>query len=426
MSDSGDSAVSRNPFEQVTDLALGRWAPMRLPSTVRGGAVLAAAAVSLTACVSAAPSNSATTGPADKVVIGVVMARSGFMGPIDTPALNAMQIEADRLNAAGGIGGKQIDLQIIDTGTKLDRYSSASAELLGKGAKAMIVTCDYDVSSPAAQAAQAKNVVTVAPCVGDPVFGPAGGLPLGFSMGDGSPGEASIMAEFAHSKGWGKAVLLRDTTLKYTQNQCGIFGTRFTQLGGTVASTYDYKQGDSVAETVSKIRSGPAPDVVVNCGYNPGGGTVAKELRDGGINAPIVSGFGMDGDFWTAAVPGLKDYYVVTYAAKNGDDPDPAVNEAAQAYADRYGARPDVGGFVTGPATLQALKAAYDSAGSWDGAAVTAALEGFQAVPTLAGPTTFTKKLHITVDRPMRVLQVVNGKLAFVEQRTPAKVVFAP
>lgn len=234
------------------------------------------------------------------------------------------------------------------------------------------------------------------------------------------------MAEFAHSKGWGKAVLLRDTTLKYTQNQCGIFGTRFTQLGGTVASTYDYKQGDSVAETVSKIRSGPAPDVVVNCGYNPGGGTVAKELRDGGINAPIVSGFGMDGDFWTAAVPGLKDYYVVTYAAKNGDDPDPAVNEAAQAYADRYGARPDVGGFVTGPATLQALKAAYDSAGSWDGAAVTAALEGFQAVPTLAGPTTFTKKLHITVDRPMRVLQVVNGKLAFVEQRTPAKVVFAP
>lgn len=398
---------------------------MRLPTTFRCGAVFAAAAVSLTACVSSAPSDAASAGSDDTVVIGVVMARSGFMGPIDTPALDAMQIEADRINAAGGIGGKQIDLQVVDTGTKLDRYAPAAAELLGKGAQAMVVTCDYDVSSPAAQAAQTANVVTVAPCVGDPVFGPSGGLPLGFSMGAGSPGEASIMAELANSKGWASAVLLRDTTLKYTQNQCDIFAERFAQLGGTVTSTYDYKQGDSVAETVSKISAGPAPDVVVNCGYNPGGATVAKELRDGGVSAPIVSGFGMDGDFWTGAVPGLKDYYVVTYAAKNGDDPDPAVNEMAQAYADRYGARPDVGGFVTGPATLQALQAAYDSAGSWDGAAMTAAMESFRAVPTLAGPTTFSKEQHITVDRPMRVLQVVDGKLVFVEQRTPAEVVYA-
>ena len=229
----------------------------------------------------------------------------------------------------------------------------------------------------AAQAAQAANVVSIAPCVGDPIFGPAGGLDLGFSMGDGTPGEASIMAEFAASKGWKNAVLLTDTTLKYTQNQCGIFAKRFTELGGTVVDNYDYKQGDSIKETVSKIRAGNAPDVIANCGYNPGGATVAKELRDGGIDAPIVSGFGMDGDFWTSGVPGLKDYYVITYAAKNGDDPDPDVNEMATAYETEYGARPDVGGFVTGPTTLQALKLAYEKAGSWDGDKITAAMESF-------------------------------------------------
>lgn len=398
------------------------------------GFVVAALAttLSLTSCVSssgggsASGSSGSSSGSGGTVTIGVVMAKSGFMGPIDTPALNSLQLEVKKLNDAGGIGGKKIDLQLIDTETKLDRYASAAQELLGKGAKALIVTCDYDVSSPAALAAQAANVVAIAPCVGDPIFGPSGGLPLGFSMGDGTPGEASIMAEFANSKGWKNAVLLTDTTLKYTQNQCDIFKKRFTELGGTIASAYTYKQGDSIKETVSKIAGGPAPAVVVNCGYVPGGAAAAKELRDGGITAPILSGFGMDGDYWTNSVPNLKDYYVVTYASKNGDDPDPAVNQAAADYEKAYGQRPSVGGFVTGATTLEALKAAYDSAGSWDGKKITAAMEAFRGEKFLAGPTSFSSTLHISVDRPMRVLQVQNGKLVYVEQRSPQKVEFLP
>lgn len=395
---------------------------------------LAGAALLLTGCVSSA-SNTGTsatsaapgaTGSAatGAVTIGVVMAKSGFMGPIDTPPLQAMQLEVAKINANGGIGGQQINLKIVDTGTNLDRYASAATELVQGGAKALVVTCDYDVSSPAALVAEAANVLSVAPCIGDPIYGPAGGLKLGFSMGSGTPGEASVMAEFAFDKGWKTAVLLTDTTLKYTQNQCAIFAERYTELGGTVVSKHDYQQGGSIRETVSSIAAGAAPSVVVNCGYSPGGATAAKELRDGGVTAPIISGFGMDGDFWTGGIPGLADYYVVTYAAKNGDDPDPAVNEAAAAYEKAYGAAPSVGGFVTGPSTIQAIAAAYDKAKSWDGDKLAAALESFQGVKLLAGPTSFSSTLHISVDRPQRVLVVKDGKLAFVEERAPRKVVF--
>lgn len=400
----------------------------RKAATLTG--LVGAAALALTGCVSSAPNNStaATTdgasSAAGKVTIGVVMAGSGFMGPIDTPPLNAMKLEAETMNAAGGIDGQQIELKIIDTGTKLDRYASAATEVIDAGAKVLVVTCDYDVSSPAALVAESKNVLNIAPCIGDPIYGPAGGLKEGFSMGSGTPGEATIQAEFAYEKGWTTAVLLTDTTLKYTQNQCEIFEKRFTELGGRIISKHDYKQGDSVRETVSAVAAGEAPSVVANCGYSPGGATVAKELRDGGITAPIISGFGMDGDFWTGGIPGLSDYYVVTYAAKNGDDPDPAVNEAAAAYEKTYGERPSVGGFVTGPATLQAVKAAYEKAKSWDGDKLTAALETMGKIDTLAGPTQFSKDLHISVDRPMRVLVVKDGKLAFVEERTPEKVTF--
>jgi len=361
----------------------------------------------------------------DPLVLGIVQAGSGFMGPIDTPARNALLLEVEKVNAAGGVNGQPITVEFIDTETKFEKYAPAAEEVIGKGANVLIVTCDYDVSSPASLVAEGKNILNVAPCIGDPIYGPAGGLPNGFSIGAGTPGETTVMAEFAADKGWKTAVLLRDTSIKYTQNQCTIFEKRFTELGGKVTATYDYVQGDSVKETVSKIAAGKKPDVIVNCGYNPGGGQVAKEIRDGGVEVPIISGFGMDGDFWVPAIEGLKDYYVVTYASKNGDDPDPAVNEYAAEYAKVYGNPPDVGGFVTGPATLQLILEAYKQAGSWDGDKMTAAFQAMKDVPTLAGPSSFSPDLHINVERPMAVLVVKDGKLAWVEDRAPEKVTFA-
>lgn len=374
------------------------------------------------AAASTAVSAAAPTG--DPLVLGIVQAGSGFMGPIDTPARNALLMEVDAVNAAGGVNGQPITVEFIDTETKFEKYAPAAEEVIGKGANVLVVTCDYDVSSPAALVAEGKNILNVAPCIGDPIYGPAGGLKLGFSMGDGVPGEASVMAEFANSKGWKNAVLLKDTSIKYTQNQCAVFEKRFTELGGTVVKTYDYVQGDSVKETVSKISAAGAPDVIINCGYNPGGGTVAKEIRDGGLATPIVSGFGMDGDFWVGAIPNLSDYYVVTYNSKNGDDANAAVNEYAAAYEAKYGAKPDVGGFVTGPTTLQVILEAYKQAGSWDGDKLTAALETFKDVPTLAGPTSFSPDLHINVGRPMAILEVKDGQLKFIEAVAPEKVVF--
>ena len=373
---------------------------------------------------SAAASEAAPAATGDPLVLGIVQAGSGFMGPIDTPARNALLMEVDKVNAAGGVNGQPIKVNFIDTETKFESYAPDAQKVLDDGANVLIVTCDYDVSSPAALVAEAKNVLNIAPCIGDPIYGPKGGLKLGFSMGDGVPGEASVMAEFANSKGWKSAVLLKDTSIKYTQNQCAVFDKRFTELGGKVINTYEYKQGDSVKESVSKIASGTKPDVIINCGYNPGGGQVAKEIRDGGLATPIISGFGMDGDFWVGGIPNLTDYYVVTYNAKNGDDPSADVNAYAEAYKAKYGNLPDVGGFTTGPTTLQAILEAYKMAGSWDGDKMTAALESFKDVPTLSGPTSFSPDLHINVERPMAVLEVVDGKLKFIETVTPEKVVF--
>ncbi|WP_125100159.1 ABC transporter substrate-binding protein [Leucobacter chromiireducens] len=390
-------------------------------------AVLAAGTLALSGCVAAAPSASpdTDTGDAaggDSILIGAVMAETGFMSPFDIPALNAMKIAVDELNDAGGIDGTPVELSVIDTGSDFEKYAPAAQSLIDDGAKVLMVTCDYDTAVPASQIAEQNNVLNIAPCVGDTIYGPEGGLNIGFSLGNAVPGEASVMAEFAADQGWKNAVFLKDDSIKYTQNQCETAAERFTQLGGTEIATYTFKQGDSVKETVSKISGGTAPDVVFNCSYGEGGGKAAKELRDGGIDTPVVSGFGMDGTFWLDAIPGLTDYYVVTYPSVWGDDSDPKVNEASAKYEEVYGARPENGSMTTGNAAIEAVQLAYDEAGSWDGDKLAAAFTGFSDVPLLVGPTSFSADLHVNVERPQRVLTVTDGKLAHLETRAPEKV----
>ncbi|WZO34243.1 ABC transporter substrate-binding protein [Microbacterium sp. LWS13-1.2] len=343
------------------------------------------------------------------------------MSVADVPAINSMQMTIDDINEAGGIDGKQIELQVIDTGSKLEEYAPASQQLIDAGAKALLFTCDFDLSSPGALVAEQANVLSVSPCINEALFGPSGGLNLSFSLGNSTIGEGVVMAEFAESKGWKSAAFLTDTTLKYTQSQCEYARERFTELGGTDVGDYEYIQGESIPEIVSKISGGTAPDVIFNCGYLPGGAQVAKDLRDGGITAPVISGFGMDGTFWLDAIPGLSDYYTVGPVSLTGDDPDPAVNEFLDRYTAEYGA-PTMGTFVMGPSAIESIVNGYEIAGSWDGAELADALVTFDNEELLVGPTTFTPEYHIALERPQSVRVVEDGTLKFVERRAPEKI----
>lgn len=388
-------------------------------------ALAAASALMLSGCVSSATNNTPDAGgdeTSETIILGAAMAETGFMSVVDMPALNALRIAVDDLNESGGIDGAEVELRVIDTGSDLEKYAPATQQLIDAGAKAIILTCDFDISSPGALVAEQANVLNLSPCVGDTIYGPAGGLNIGFSLGNATVGEGAIMAEFSYDEGWRDAVFLTDTSLKYSQSQCQFARERFLELGGTSIAEFDYLQGDSIPEIVSKISGGAAPDVIFNCGYNPGGAQVAKDLRDGGVTAPIISGFGMDGTFWLDAIPGLSDYYIVTYGSTTGDDPEAAVNELAVRYEEAYGSGPTTSSFVTGPSTLDAIVHAHEIAGSWDGAELAEAFASFDDVDLLVGPTSFTPELHVSVERPQAVLVVSDGTLEFVERRAPQKV----
>src|ERR671910_1101724 len=77
------------------------------------GATLVVVASALAALAAATSNSSAATRPA--IVIGWAFDSKGNMAPFDGPALAAARIHVRRINAGGGVGGRQ--LRIITRGT---------------------------------------------------------------------------------------------------------------------------------------------------------------------------------------------------------------------------------------------------------------------------------------------------------------------
>ena len=358
----------------------------------------------------------------EPILIGSAMAQTGFMSPFDVPALDTARIAIDATNAAGGVLGCQLELIEVDGESDPDKGAQIATDLIDQGAQLMLVTCDYDINAKASQVAQDAGVLVIAPCVGDTIMGPDAGLTLGFSLGSAVPGEAAIMAEWAFEEFGPKASLFKDMSIKYTQNQCKVFEERWTQLGGEIVSAPEFsqtQQGSLAAPVTAQVKEikDSNPDVVALCSYPGGGAEAAAALRAGGVETPVVSGFGMDGAFWLGAVPDLSNFYFVTYASVFGDDPNPKVTELLSAYKGLTGNDAATSGLVTGASSIEAFALAAEQAGSTNGADLAAALEAFDNVDLTAGPTSFSPELHVNVTRPMAVMQVQDGSHSFIEYR---------
>lgn len=363
---------------------------------------------------------------AEPILIGAAMAQTGFMAPFDAPALVTAQIAVDKINAAGGISGCQVVLEAVDTETNPDKGQQIATDLVAKGAKMLLVTCDYDINAKSSQVANDAGVLVVAPCVGSTAMGPDNGLDLGYSMGSAVPGEAAIMAEYAYENLGQTVTLFKDMSIAYTTSQCDAFETRFKELGGTVKSTQQFSQTQAgaldkpVTAQVANAKK-DAAEVIALCSYPGGGAQALAAIRNAGVNTPVISGFGLDGAFWLGAVPNLSNFYTVTYASVFGDDPNPKVVELLAAFKEKTGQDAATGGLITGASTIEAFKLAVERAGSVDGAALAAEFNKFDNEDLTAGPTSFSEDLHVNVTRPMAVITVEGGKHKFIEYRAAQK-----
>jgi branched-chain amino acid transport system substrate-binding protein len=406
---------------------------------LRAGAAIAAGiagVLALSACGSddnSATSTSAsttsggasTTASKDPIVIGAAVDDTQFMKPVDQPPLAAAKLEAEKINAAGGVDGRKIEFKVINTQIDPEKTKSAATELIDDDkADVLWVTCDVDLSTPSIQVGLEKKVLTVAPCIGTDQMGPkrfgdAG--KLAFSFGNVAQDEGVAMADTAIKNGWKTANVIADKALVYTQNVCQAFQVSFEKQGGKVLDNQTFTQGDNTINgVVSKVDKSPA-DVNVLCT------TTGKDLpafmtgiRGLGNKTPVLSPWSIDGTYWLPKSPSVSDnIHYVTYASIFGDDPDPKVQKLVDELK-QAGAAPSSGGFITGTEAIDSIvEAIKENGGSTDGDKLAASLEKMNGYQTSLGKISFSPDFHSVFGREYRVIGINKGKAKLEGTVTP-------
>ena len=371
-----------------------------------------AGAPATTAAGSATSAATSTEGP---IVIGAAIDLTGNMAPFDAPALASAQIAVKKINDAGGVLGRQLELKFIDDKLDPAATKAAAVDLITKDkADVLLTTCDVDFATPAIQEGINAGLLTVAPCIGTDQMGPSrfgDAGKLAFSMGNLAQDEGAVLAEYAIEKGYKTAIVVPDSLLVYFQNVCSAFTKRFEEKGGKVISNEGFTSFDQSVNNVPTIVTGAgAADVIALCTFPPDITTAVKGIRDAGVATPIFSPWSGDGTFWIP--PDLTDFTFSTFASVFGDDPNPDVNALIKSMTDA-GNPPATGGFVTGAATIEAIAAAIEKAGSTDGAALAAEFEKFSGLETTSGKITFSPTVHTVFGREYRIMTFANGKPTF-------------
>jgi branched-chain amino acid transport system substrate-binding protein len=366
----------------------------------------------------------AATGP---IVIGWAFDGNGNMAPFDGPAMAAANIRVDQINEEGGVEGRELVIEGCDTqNNDPARAKACAAELLGKDAEVMFVTCDVDFATPVVQEAIAAGILAVAPCIGTDQMGPkrfGEQGRLAFSYGNVAQDEGSAMAEFAYEEGWRTAALATNTLLVYFKDVVSAFRIRFEELGGEIVAQETYATGaNNVNAAVSRLNAVDADVIVTSTAFAELPGLVSG-LRSLDNETPILNSWAGDGTYWATENPPVTNYYTVTYASVFGDDPSEEVQDLIQAMTDA-GAQPGTGGFITGAAAIDGVAEAIRRAGgSTDGEALADEMEQFDDVETISGNVNFSEDLHSVFGREYRVVKIDNNEASYVGPVTAEVVV---
>jgi branched-chain amino acid transport system substrate-binding protein len=361
----------------------------------------------------------------DRVVVGFATGQSGFMQAYDEPATQAAQVRIDEINEAGGLLGQQIETVFADT--KSDRAEGAKAglEVIEAGADLVVVSCDYDFGAPAALMAEQNGIVSFFLCAESVRAGIQGVGPHSFSASVLAAVQGATMAEWAHEAlDARRFYVLEDTWTEYNKGICDGFDWRAPQIEGIEIVGRDTFVNDdaSIAAQITRINQLPEPpDAIMLCSMMPGVVSAVRQIRNAGIDTPILNGSGVDGSYWMDAVPNLSEFYIPVQGSVYGDDPDPAVEEFNRKFEEKFGTRPSSQYAYPGYVMIDVWAKAVERAGSTDAAAVVAELEKMQAEPTLFGPRTFTSELHHQNQARYHIVKVENGEPGVVDSWTIAE-----
>ena len=353
------------------------------------------------------------------IKIGVVQNLTGAWASIDTPSWNGIQLAIDEINKSGGVLGRELNAICIDTKADESEVAAAVIRLIEREKVSVIMGyCDTHWVLIAAPITTENNISFITPGATHPRIPERTGAWL-TCFGDNAQGAA--IAEYAVKKeGLKKVANWIDTTCDFSMGVGKYFEVAFKHFGGEVVGEYFFETNQvDYSSMVARLKSQQDKGEVdcVHVGAIPGNvGLIVKQLREGGVNIPILGADGFDTQL-LVEVGGKYAEGVLFATHVSLSSSDPLVRAFVNNYKEKWGVEPENAFAALGYDSIKLLVQAINIAGSAEPFKIEAGLGMVRDLPGVTGNITYTKGSKVP-QKEVSILVVKNGKFETKESFT--------
>lgn len=304
--------------------------------------ILLSLAVSLTLILTFAcrKGGNETVPDTGNIRIGIYADISGPSSAVGQSIRNGIELAKDKINQAGGINGRQLEIIIEDDKGQPDQASAAVDNLIAQRKVHALIGDPSDPNSlAAALKAQAARVPMITLSAAEPRVTQQGDCIFRVALLDSLQG--TEMGRYAANNLKAKtAAILSEQASNYSSELTQAFAAEFGRLGGQVVAKQTYAAGSQSFKTELTSINSANPDVIYVPGRFPEVGVIGKVARDVGVNAVLLGGDGWnDPKLLTLGGKALDGAYITSHYSP--DDPTTEARAFSSAYRKRFGSAPD-------------------------------------------------------------------------------------
>ncbi|MHB1016281.1 MAG: ABC transporter substrate-binding protein [Coriobacteriia bacterium] len=379
---------------------------------VTASALLALACLPVGGCSAGGTTDGGET--AEPYRIGAVLSLTGTYAGLGIPEKNAIELELARINDAGGIDGRLIEVVYEDDATDAAKAQAAAVRLIDEEGVLAIIG--------ASGTGQTMAMRSDAERAGVPIISMAGGSVITDDFSQWvfqTPWPNRIVVPFVLDQmaaaGHTTVGLISDT------GGYGVDGRDYVlalaaDAGVTIVADETYNAGDTdMSSQLTKIRAA-GPDAVLIWAAGKEAAIIARNARQLNMTQPLYGGSGIArAEFIEGAAEAAEGVrlgtgkILVPEAFGEGSEAYEVATSFISRYEDAYGAKPDI---FAGHA-YDAIGLIADALGRVDGEATSAslrdALEETSGWVGIDGTFTYSDSDHNGLTRDEMVLYVIEG-----------------
>jgi branched-chain amino acid transport system substrate-binding protein len=349
-----------------------------------------------------------------QIKIGVAGPLTGPNAAFGAQLKNGAEQAAADINAKGGINGQKIELVFGDDVSDPKQGVSVANKMVGDGVKIVLGHFNSGVTMPASEVYQENGVFMITPSATNPKITERGMWNVFRTCGrDDQQGEVAG-AYLSTGGGKGKKVAIVHDKTTYGKGLADETQKAFNKAGGKEVMYEGVNVGEKdFAALVGKIKQSGA-EIVYWGGLHTEGGLIARQMRDAGLSAVIMSGDGIADNEYAAIAGPAATGTLMTFPPEPRNRPEAAA--IVKTFKEVKKFDPQAYTLYT-YAGLEIVAQAAAKAKSVDAKKIAETVKDGTAWKTVIGPISYDKKGDIT--RPDYAMYTwkpgADGKITYIQ-----------